>query len=332
MESLITGRSEERAIFSVEEMQNANSILALMHGKTDSICRVYNKEIFIDMDKLGNLNELVHEKISLHNVPACTLSITITLTNKKIFEFTTWDQFRNFKWNYTNIHTKSVYLQWDFFLQLDGFAVPQKHSLSVRISSQPNSSEILKAMFTGGLDEIDSVDVNTSTLICKVDFINNVLAEELIHVVERWYENCEPAIKVKGRFIQFAYKFRRLLAHIFEWTVGILLILLLAVFMKLFLLTDNSTNYLTDIGHFVILSFLCFMPLYQIYSYLTNRCGALIFNKLEDIMDIHVFKITNGDEKHSQKIYKRSKITREMIMIISGICFDIILGIVFYLL
>ena len=44
---------------------------------------------------------------------------------------------------------------------------------------------MFKVLLNGALDERDDFDLQCCTTVCKVDFINNALAEELLNVVQR---------------------------------------------------------------------------------------------------------------------------------------------------
>ena len=49
-------------------LQTASALLALLHGKSDSICRIFNKEIMVGKSDLKTLNDMMIEKLSLNNV------------------------------------------------------------------------------------------------------------------------------------------------------------------------------------------------------------------------------------------------------------------------
>nr|DAE44324.1 MAG TPA: RNA polymerase subunit [Caudoviricetes sp.] len=67
MDNLAVVNSPEQML-TMENLRNANALLALLHGKSDSVCRLFDKEIIVDINQLDNLNSLVLEKLGLHSI------------------------------------------------------------------------------------------------------------------------------------------------------------------------------------------------------------------------------------------------------------------------
>ena len=84
---------------------------------------------------------------------------------------------------------------------ISNYEVPQRHTVNVRISSNPNPSDFFKVLLSGGFDESHDLDIQS----CTVDFVNNTLAEELVNVAEHWNELCECAYSKKGAGTSFSF-------------------------------------------------------------------------------------------------------------------------------
>ena len=234
-----------------ENFQNASSLLALMHGKSDSICRLFYKEIIINLKQLRLLNQTINEKLALNQVPAITTNVDISLRNKKIFSFKTWNEFEVFPFDVQNSAVSSIFIQWDFFLLLEQYRIPQRHTLSLRISSSPNPSDVIKAIVNGGLDSDTDIDVQICTMWCKVDFINHILAEELINVVDSWNSLCECAISKKGHIRPILYKRKLFFAKTCEFFLlsseALLLCLIVNYAIIYYNIITNNRNLLYSI-------------------------------------------------------------------------------------
>lgn len=105
-------------ILTMENLRNANALLALLHGKSDSVCRLFDKEIIVDINQLDNLNSLVLEKLGLHSVSAITTSVDVSLTDKKTLSYKAWEDFKKENFNAINSATKSIFIQWVFFCNI----------------------------------------------------------------------------------------------------------------------------------------------------------------------------------------------------------------------
>ena len=306
---------------------NFNALLSLLHGKNDSICKIFNKEIKVDVPQLKILDKMMCDKLMTHNVNAVTTNIDITFLNKQILHFKSWPEFELYDFKTINSATKSIFLQWDFFVKLDGYQVPQRHTVSVRISSSPKPSDMFKVLLSGGFDESSDIDIQGSTMICKVDFINNTLAEELINIVAKWDDLCESAVKDKGRVSHWLYKNKSKIANIGETSTILLFCSVVAVILKLVVFPAiTSITYAS-----LIFSLLFSLPVFSLFRDIGRNFGKRLFEKFGNIMELHVFNITLGDTKYIEKIKKDGDCRKECFWFIANTLLSIIISVVFFL-
>lgn len=318
-------QQDKSDLMSEHNLQNASALLALLHGKSDSICRLFNKEILVSKRDLASLNESMLRKLSLHNTSAVTTSIDITFSSKRVLTFKSWDEFNIYDFGTINSVTKSIFIQWDFLALLRNYEVPQRHTVSVRISSTPNPSDFFKVLLSGGFDESHDLDMQSSTMICKVDFVNNTLAEELLNVAEHWNEQCECAYSKKGKIRPFLYRFRNTLAHIFEVCLMFGISLVIAIAIKLMI----RNGWLTVSNAYLLYALIAFIPVSFLIKYFSHACGQKIFSSFADLMDTHVFSISKGDDKEQQRIEHDSSFGKEVVLFLINAGFSVLLSVFF---
>lgn len=326
MKEELVETQETSLLLNKENLQNASSLLALLHGKSDSICRLFRKEIVVGKNELSTLNEMMVAKLQLHNISVISTSIDVTFINKKIVSFKSWQDFEMHDFIKNNSATKSVFIQWDFFAMLKGYQVPQRHTVSIRIASTPNPSDVFKVLLSGGFDESHDFDIQSATMICKVDFINNTLAEELVNVAESWNDLCECAYSCKGKVRPFLQIHRNELAHVFETFLCISLAFAIAIILKL--LIKRSIIIVTN--QVLLYALIAFIPLFGLVRNLAQSGGKWIYNAFGDLMDIHIFCLSKGDEKENKKIEKNSEYGKELLLFIVNTVVSIILSLVFF--
>jgi len=320
---IVNVKKEE--LLEENNLHNASALLALLHGKSDSICRIFNKEIMVGKTELKTLNDMMIEKLSLNNVLTITTSIDISFNNKKTVSFKSWDEFVLHDFDKINSHTKTIFLQWDFFVSLANYEIPQRHTVGIRIASTPNPSDVFKAFLSGGFDESDSFEVQGSTMICKVDFINNTLAEELIHVAEIWNDLCESAYSEKGIIRPVLQKNRNFLAHSFEVCLTAWIAILIAIIFKI-LFEKNLFNVTAEKLLYV---FIVSFPVTIFIRKISGFGGKTIFENLGDLMSTHIFKISKGDEKERERIKQKSGFGKELFAYIVNTIITIVTSIIF---
>lgn len=319
---------EEVGLQTEPVIQDFNALLALFHGKSDSICRLFEKEIVVENSDLKRLNELMIEKLSIHDIDNITTSLDITFSNKKIVSFTTWKDFEDYDFEVVNSTTKSVFMQWDFMASINGYRIPQRHTVCVRISSTPNPSDFFKVLLSGGFDEAHDFDIQSCTMICKVDFINNTLAEELVGVAERWNESCECAYSKNGLIRPFLAKNKSKFAFVFELSIIIFLMLGLGVLSKL----GVSRGLLRITCESLMYMAFLLVPTTVFVRQLARNGGKWIYEAFGNLMDTHIFAISRGDRKENERIEKESTYTKELISFILNVVFSILISIVFFIL
>lgn len=314
--------------YTISELSTTNisALLSLLHGKNDSICKLFNKEIKVNIVNLKQLNKMMCDKLETHNVDAITTTVDIAFLNKQILHFKSWQEFEDYDFQAVNSSTKSVFIQWDFFIRVDGYEIPQRHTVNIRIASSPQPSDMFKVLLSGGFDESHDIDIQGSTMICKVDFINNTLAEELVNIAAKWNDLCESSVHEKGKFLQFLYLNRSKIANIVEISTILLICSTIALLTKLTGVFSFSANNITVFWFLMLFS----LPLFCAIKDVSRLFGKHIFNRLGEVMQIHIFNISHGDVKSNERIKKDSNCKKECILFVIDLLLSIIISVVFF--
>lgn len=146
--------------------------------------------------------------------------------------------------------------------------------------------------------------------ICKVDFVNNIIAAELINIVSQWHEGLtdfpEPVI-IQG----FFRKQGRLMSEIIRYSFPVLLLIIASLY-------SDYLNPMLGIGTEISLNNI------QKISILLGAVfasGMIIGGKVERYIDIKIsefesfpsFLITRGDEKAKNEFEKNNdKLTKQI--------------------
>ena len=185
---LSSGKNENSSDFgkflSSLPKESLKSLLYLMTGKPDSNIKLFHRPIFIDQNDISELNDAVQQKLAQHQTPVSQVTIDICYSKNKFTTYGRWQEFIDTKWNIPNT-TESLSIKWDFFVLWPTYAVPQRHTLSIKIASKLKPLQILQAVFSKDPDEMDDFEI-TAPVMCRVDFIDHLMSEELINIVEKW--------------------------------------------------------------------------------------------------------------------------------------------------
>lgn len=328
MNTTLQTKEETGAVIPNEiDLKNANAILSLLHGKAESNCKIYKKPILVDKNGLQNLHQEIINKLALHNVGDVVTNISVSFSNRRLLSFKSWTDFYAYNFATEASKIQSIVLQWDFFIKLDSYQMPQRHILNVRIASTPKPSDIFKVLLSGGFDDEHDIDIQGSTMIARVDFINSTLAEELLNVVSKWNDLCDIAYEIQGGFRRFLYKKRSFFANLTEFFAIFSLVSILGIIMKL----TNLSEILLSTHANLIFAVLTLVPITNLFKDIGRFLGKKIYNKLDDVVEMHVFNISKGDEKTIAKIKSSNEYKKEVVMFILNILISIVLSTIFFL-
>ena len=160
------------------QLADKKSMLYEIFNKRDSLTKVYNKCAVISLNDIYDLKDRVLEKLSIHQNQNVT-SVSVGLSGGKNLNFGVWKEFELHEWR-ENQYIKHINIVFESLIQIPGQELPEKHTLVVKLTSGINPGELLNLIFTGKIEDVDEFEINAATIVARVDFINQVLGDELI--------------------------------------------------------------------------------------------------------------------------------------------------------
>ena len=269
------------------------SMFYLFAGKPDSRIKVFESPIHLKPSDIIELNSCVVRKLRIHNIDASTTALKVGYVGSEISEFGTWAEFENHPWQEPD-RIEEIVVKWDFLVNMQEYAVPQRHTLMFRVSADMKPGKFLQLLSSGNSDEFDSVDMLTSPAFCRVDFINAQLSKELINVVHDWHRG-----RVSPHLIPSTYywlkKRRQALAEIFDnWLLLSWSLLICSGGMY------AAYRWFDDVVPVHIAAIACFFAVYSLrpLGVISRKMASVVFNSLRDLEGCRVvFEFTSGDKK-----------------------------------
>jgi len=304
--------SKENDIPSVSKVissmpkESLKSLLYLVAGKQDSNFKLFTKLVVITYNDIIELNDLIQEKLAQHNTPASFVSVSVVFKDSKAIEFGTWQEFLDFNWKIPNI-IENIIIKWDFMIKLPNFAIPQIHTLTVKFLAKMNPIHILQAIFSKDPDEIDEIEFKTAPIICRVDFINHLLSDELINIVEKWVASRRKPyfINPTTRWLKIhSQRIKRFTTYSFPFFISILFLSILGYIANQF---DQNT--IINVKIFKYFFYWAFFSGVSIpLSFLLGKyIGNLIYKSIDNYGRYRMFEITNGDKNELEKFKSKDK-------------------------
>jgi hypothetical protein len=301
---------------SLPSLEDFKALYYFMNAKPDTQIRLMQGKRIVDVSDIRKINEQITSKLLNHNVNGSITSITIVIGKNDIRDYSSWTEFERENWDTINGQTRSIMVVWDILIKLPQYNIPQRHTLKLRIGQALPPSDMIQLVMSS--DNPSELMEAHSDAVCKIDFINQVLASELLAIVTNWYEGLHEPPKIVG-FQLFFTKKQSTLISLIGHTVKITILAISVYFANFFCVRYNINNLLTLSNiNWVVLFFLI---LHSASSFIAHICAKWVDDKIDDYEEYNRFIITKGDDKAVIAIEQQNdNITKEIkVKIIIGI-------------
>jgi hypothetical protein len=197
------------------------SIFYQLNAKPDTEIRLLPGKKNLELADIRSINEQVSAKLRNHDLVSDIASITFVLSNRKIKDYGAWAEFERENWDTINEKVSMITIKWDVAIKLPQYQLPQRHSLKVRIGNEIPPKDIFQLILTSD-DIVELMEARTPS-ICKVDFVNDFLATELINIVTNWHEGLRD-LPEANPLSSFLFKYGKLLSEIIQYCSPIVLL------------------------------------------------------------------------------------------------------------
>src|SRR5690606_4382656 len=194
-------------------------------------------------------------------------------------------------------------------LKLPRYQNPQRHTLKVRIGQSVSPKDMMELVFNS--DNMTELREKRAIGIVKVDFIDQVIAGELIANVTNWYEGLQKMPGEKG--IQKIFeKHQNLIIGIVHNFTPVAILAIYHYYFIAFCNWGNSNSFsLANIQLILII----FLALFFIGSMTGKRLARWTDTKIDDYKGISQFEITKGDENAiSEAKINNSDVTKKLLI------------------
>ncbi len=318
-------------------LKNYKAVYNAMTAKPDCRSKAYPKNIIVSIEDIIDLNNRIFQKFKTQYEDAgFSMNALISLKDREKIEFPNWKTFEEHNWSETAIITGMV-LVWEFNVVLPKYEVPEKHTLTVKISNGIKPEEMFALMVSGKLEQIDEIEQNVCPIVAKMDFVDVTIGNEVLNIVSEWVKGLKNSNYEKGKFMLALQKYRRLFAYCINYlTVFISIVLSAKIIKNVFLgfnikqLGEMYSKQVIKLFSWILICFIACFIINKISFLISN----LMFRLLTNYGDEHVFDITKGDKNQQELYRKKEKNDREkfIISIVSIIFINIMCGVVTYFL
>lgn len=184
---------EKKIIFDIDAFK---SIYYWANAKPDTQLKLFRERKIISLSDIHELNTRIGNKLKNHNIETFLVTLNFVLTEGNIREYASWNEFDRENWQFINQRIQTISITWDLTFSIPNYHLPQRHTLKVRIGSAIPPKDLFHFMFN--TDETSDLLTLRAEGMVKVDFINQVLGNELVSIVTEWNEGLKTIEHKKG--------------------------------------------------------------------------------------------------------------------------------------
>jgi hypothetical protein len=173
------------APLALNSLDEFKSIYCFLNAKPDSQIRLLKGIKKVELQDIFDLNLAINAKLYNHSVQTIIPNVQVTFSDREINEYSSWEELKRTEWNLVSKTVAGITATWQILIKNDNSPVPQPHSLKVRIGNEMPPKDAIQLLFSA--DDPDELMQLNSPSMCRVDFVNSVLAEELLTLIERWH-------------------------------------------------------------------------------------------------------------------------------------------------
>ena len=308
--SLYPPSPERSGPLALNNLDDFKSIYCFLNTKPDSQIRLLKGVKRVEVQDIFDLNSSVEAKLYNHSVEALIPNVQITFSDREISEYASWQEFKRTQWNLVAKTVEGVSITWQILIKNDNHSVPQPHSLKVRIGNELPPKDAIQLLFSA--DNPDELMQLSSPSMCRVDFVNSMLAEELLGIVERWHDALMHA-PTQSPLPFFLVRRGMLVTELWRFSAPILLLLIGARYADLVVSSSWFSSLTFDLR--ILYSAIIFVAVYKAGSYVGHKGEFIVDSRIKRLQPPPAFSITKGDAKRLADVRrKNSRFVRELML------------------
>lgn len=280
------------------------------------------------MDDILTLESMIQDKLALHSQEGQFGKTSVmVMTNKhKVYNFDNTQLFHEHNWN-SSESIESIVLIWDFYMIISGYENPQRHKLTVKLSSGLKPEEVISLIFSGKLEDVQNIDAQQATIVAQMDFIDNRLGQEFLNIVEEWVNILQKHAE-RNKIIVWLKSVRKYVAYFINYVFFFLVFITILIGFNVMTTQLGITRmsqftiqqFNNCVNYIVISAITCYIILH-----IGHNVANKVFRRLVEYGEDFIFNITREDQNRYKRIQQRE--IKSVVVVFAHLAFSIILNV-----
>lgn len=277
------------------------SLFRVLTERQDTDTQIYTRDVLVGLPDVGMLAEQVETQLALYQKISYTTNAVVTFSDNRSKQFHSITELPKFNWN-RPVETTSITLRWNILIEAQDGEKPTEHNILVRLATGVKPQDLMRAMFSKDLDEMESFEMASAGCVCHVTFATQSLAGDIFRVVDEWVQAL-PTAQYSAPYLKTLRRRSELIFKLVRNSLPVSAVFaLLAYFCHITSHLDQEMNasigFIRQIMLFGVLLWATFLVSGFISRWLAGHLQGL----LHKIGMLHPFLLTAGDSNRQTNL------------------------------
>ena len=172
-------------VTAVASKSDLGHLFRVLTERQDTDTQIYTRDIIVGLSDIGVLAKQIDTQLGLYQRIQYTTNAAVTFSDNRSKQFHSIGELPKFDWD-SPLETTSVTLRWNILLEAQEDEKPTEHNILVRVATGVKPQDLMRAMFSKDLDEMESFEMASAGCACHVTFATQSLAGDIFRVVGEW--------------------------------------------------------------------------------------------------------------------------------------------------
>lgn len=293
-------------VSTVASKSALGSLFRVLTERQDTDTQIYTRDILVGLKDLGVLAQQIDTQLGLYQKISYTTNAVVTFSDNRSKQFHSIAELPKFNWD-RPVETTSVSLKWNILIEAQDGEKPTEHNILVRLATGIKPQDLMRAMFSKDLDEMESFEMASAGCACHVTFATQSLAGDIFRVVEEWVQG-RPTAQYSAPYLKTLRRRSDLIFKLVRHSLPVSAVFaLLAYFCHTTHQLDQgataSIGFIRQTMLFGVLLWVTFL----VSGFISRWLAGHLHGLLHKIGMLHPFTLSAGDDNRQTALAAKNK-------------------------
>lgn len=293
-------------VTAVANRSDLGHLFRVLTERQDTDTQIYTRDILVGLKDIGVLGQQIETQLGLYQKLSYTTNAVVTFSDNRSKQFHSIAELPKFNWD-RPVETTSITLRWNILIEAQDGEKPTEHNILVRLATGIKPQDLMRAMFSKDLDEMESFEMASAGCACHVTFATQSLAGDIFRVVEEWVQG-RPTAQYTAPYLKALRRRSDLIFKLVRHSLPVSAVFaLLAYFCHTtHQLDQGATASIGFIRQTILFGVLLWVT-FLVSGFISRWLAGHLHGLLHKIGMLHPFTLSAGDDNRQTALAAKNK-------------------------